>query len=180
MDRREALKVLGSVAALPFFNGPADAALNAAARIHDHVNGAATFRTLNAAQQQLVIAFAERIIPRTDTPGATDVHVAEFIDLILSEWASEEEQREFLAGLADIENLAYRAGGATFVASDEKTTLEVLRILDGMRNDTAGAGKTFGQLKSLTVYGYFTSERVQRDVLKTRMYFTHYDGNAPV
>jgi len=180
MDRREALRVLGSVAALPFFNGPADAALRAAAHAHDDLGETATFRTLNAAQQQLVIALAERIIPRTDTPGATDVHVAEFIDLILSEWASEEEQREFLGGLADIENLSNRAGGATFAASDDKTTLEVLRILDGMRNDTAGAGKAFAQIKSLTVHGYFTSERVQREVLKTRMFFTHYDGNAPV
>jgi hypothetical protein len=180
MDRREALKVLGSVAVLPFFTGPADVALRAAAGVHDRLSDSETFRTLNAAQQQLVIALAERILPRTDTPGATDVRVAEFIDLILTEWASEGEQREFLAGLADIENLSYRAGGATFAASDEKTTLEVLRILDGMRNDSAGAGKAFGQLKSLTVYGYFTSERVQREVLKTRMYFTHYDGNAPV
>ena len=37
----------------------------------------------------------------------------------------------------------------------------------------------FRQLKSLTVYGYFTSKPVQQDILKTQMFFNGYDGNVP-
>ena len=41
---------------------------------------------------------------------------------------------------------------------------------DAGREDKEGAGPTFGRLKQLTVYGYFTSKPVQEDVLKERMY----------
>jgi hypothetical protein len=44
----------------------------------------------------------------------------------------------------------------------------------------AGAGHAFGRIKSLTVFGYFTSQVVQRDVLKTPMAFASYIGCAPV
>jgi len=49
-----------------------------------------------------------------------------------------------------------------------------------MRDAQAGAGRTFGELKRLTVYAYFTSETVQKNVLKTVMWPGRYDGCVPV
>ncbi len=40
----------------------------------------------------------EVIIPKTDTPGATDVNIAQFIDAYLNEVADEKEQDDFKAG----------------------------------------------------------------------------------
>lgn len=40
----------------------------------------------------------EVIIPKTDTPGATDVNIAQFIDAYLDEVAGEQEQKDFKAG----------------------------------------------------------------------------------
>ena len=53
------------------------------------------------------------IIPETDTPGATSVKVPEFIDLILTEWASDDERAAFLAGLSDIDARAWPARSAS-------------------------------------------------------------------
>jgi len=119
------------------------------------------------------------IIPETDTPGATSVKVPEFIDLILTEWASDEEKAAFLAGLADIDVQSAAMGSPRFVDLVEAKRGEFLTGLDAKRPQKAGAGHAFERIKALTVYGYFTSEPVQTNILKTQMFFNGYDGNVP-
>ena len=179
MQRREVVRFLGAALALPFLPSSADAAIELGERLHRRLGGGEVpFRTLNAAQQALVTDIAESIIPQTDTPGATSVQVPQFIDLILTEWASDDERAAFLDGLGDIDARAL-ALGSHFVELSPARKTELLTALDGARGDTVGAGLAFGRLKALTVYGYFTSRAVQVDVLKTRMFFNGYQGNVP-
>ena len=119
------------------------------------------------------------IIPETDTPGATSVRVPEFIDLILTEWANDEERALFLAGLKDIDTRAAALGAPTFVDLPSEKRVALLTALDAARADKVGAGLAFGRLKGLTVYGYFTSKVVDTDILKTQMFFNGYQGNVP-
>jgi hypothetical protein len=98
--------------------------------------------------------------------------VPEFIDLILTEWMSDGERAAFLDGLAAIDAKAFAR-----VSPARKE--ELLTSLDAVRADATGAGHTFGRLKALTVYGYFTSPLVQRDILKMRMFFDGYHGDVP-
>ena len=178
MRRREAVQFLGAALALPFIPRKAEAAIRLAESVHMRL-GDVPFRTLNPDQQALVTTIAEMIIPETDTPGATKVKVPEFIDLILTEWASDDERKNFLAGLADIDARAATMGGQKFVSLPAAARTRLLSELDGKREDKTGAGLAFGRLKSLTVYGYFTSQPVQADILRTQMFFNGYDGNAP-
>jgi hypothetical protein len=180
MRRREVVRFLGAALALPFLPRNAEAAIELGEQLHLRLNGDdVPFRTLNAAQQALVTEIAEIIIPETDTPGATSVKVAEFIDLILTERAHDDEKAAFLAGLADVDTRASALGASRFVdlSADKKT--ELLTALDAAHGDKSGAVLAFGRLKGLTVYGYFTSKPVQQDVLKTRMFFDGYHGNVP-
>lgn len=173
MRRREAIRYLGAALALPFLPRNAEAAIDLGERLHRRLaDEEVPFRTLDASQQALVTALAESIIPETDTPGATSVKVPEFIDLILTEWMSDDERAAFLSGLGEIASKQF-----TTLSPAEKT--ELLTTLDAARHDAAGAGHTFGRLKALTVYGYFTSEPVQRQVLKTQMFFDGYHGDVP-
>ncbi|HZE07421.1 MAG TPA: gluconate 2-dehydrogenase subunit 3 family protein [Gemmatimonadaceae bacterium] len=178
MQRREVVRFLGAALALPFLPRSAEAAIKLGESLHARI-GDVPFRTLTVPQQALVTNIAEMIIPETDTPGATSVRVPEFIDLILSEWASDEEKASFLAGLADIDARASAAGASNFVSLSPAKKTELLTALDAAREDKSGAGFAFGRLKSLTVYGYFTSKTVEQDILKTQMYFNGYDGNVP-
>jgi hypothetical protein len=178
MQRREVVKFLGAALALPFIPRNAEAAIKLGEQVHARI-GDVPFRTLDPAQRALVTNIAELIIPETDTPGATSVKVPEFIDLILSEWASDEEKAAFLAGLADIDKRASTMGAARFVDLTPARKTELLTSLDAARDDKSGAGLAFGRLKGLTVYGYFTSKPVQQDILKTQMFFNGYDGNVP-
>ncbi len=172
--------MIGSLAVVPFIPQGADAAFTDAQTLHQRLQLAdVTFRTLDATQQATVRDMAELILPRTDTPGATDVRVAEFIDLIMTEWASAEERSLFLRELAEIDGRARAQGGVPFVQLPADAKRELMGALDALRKDSAGAGHAFAQIKSLTVYGYFTSERVQKDVLKTRMFFTAFEPDVP-
>ena len=173
MQRREVVRYLGAALALPFLPRSAEAAIQLGERLHLRLaEGEVPFRTLNTAQQALVTDIAEMIIPETDTPGATSVKVPQFIDLILTDWMSDDERAVFLSGLDAID-----ASGFAALSPAQKT--ELLTKLDAARADKSGAGHAFGRLKSLTVYGYFTSKPVQRDILKTQMFFDGYHGNVP-
>ena len=177
MQRREVVRFLGAALALPFLPGTAEAAIALGGQLHLRLAGEdVPFRTLNAGQQALVTDIAELIIPETETPGATSVKVPQFIDVILSDWASDDEKSAFLAGLADIDA---RAGASHFVGLSPARKTELLTALDAARSDRTGASHAFGRLKALTVYGYFTSRPVQQDILKTRMFFDGYHGNLP-
>ena len=173
MHRRQVVRYLGAALALPFLPRNADAAIQLGEELHLRLLGEEVpFRTLNARQQKLVTEIAEFIIPQTDTPGATSVKVPEFIDLILTEWMSDDEKTAFLSGLDEID-----AKGFANLSRDQK--FAQLTTLDKARNNKTGAGHAFGRLKALTVYGYFTSARVERDVLNMQMFFDGYHGNVP-
>jgi hypothetical protein len=178
MRRREVVQFLSAALALPFIPGNAESAIKFAERLHRQL-GDVPFRTLNRDQQALVTTIAEMIIPETDTPGATSVKVPEFIDLILTDWASDDERATFLAGLNDIDARAAGMGPPRFVALPVAQRVEVLRALDAASGDKAGAGLAFARLKALTVYGYFTSRPVEQDILKVQMFFNGYQGNVP-
>ena len=187
MQRREMLKVIGAAAALPFVPARADAAVRLAESVHRRLdseraaNGARyTLRVLSPEQNELVTMVAEMVIPETDTPGATSVHVNEFLDLLLAEWSSDEDRSRFLAGLEDIDHETRATYGKRFVELAEPDRVVTLHALDAMRDARDGAGRAFGELKRLTVYGYFTSEAVQKNVLKTVMWPGRYDGCVSV
>ena len=176
MERREVVRLLGAIAAVPFLPQTTGAAEDLARRVHQAMQaGAARFRTFTPEQQATVSSLADAILPATVTPGALDVRVPEFVDHIVTEWATEPERQSLLAGLAEIDALARQAGGSGVSALAPAQRAELLRTLDGQRNASSGAGYAWAQVKSLTVFGYFTSEIVQRDVLQTRMIFAAFE-----
>jgi len=186
MNRRDLVKYLGAASLLPFLPRSAEAATAIAERL---AKGDVPFRTLNVDQRALVAQLADIIIPRTDTPGALDVKVPEFVDLILTEWATDDERKEFLDGLGDIDKRAAALGvqqqggtqtAAKFVDLPADSRLKLATELDAARYEKGNAaGRAFGRLKHLTVYGYFTSKRVEEEVLHMRMFFDGYHGNVP-
>lgn len=120
VDRRAALRrlsaVLGGIATAPLLSGMLAGCRTPAA------GETYAYQTLSAPQQSQLAALVDQILPATDTPGASDVGVPQFIDKMLSGWYSEEEKADFLAGLAEIDR---RAEGGSFVAlgADAQATL---------------------------------------------------------
>ncbi|MBL8961226.1 MAG: gluconate 2-dehydrogenase subunit 3 family protein [Gemmatimonadetes bacterium] len=180
MDRRSLLQALGATAALAAIPRTAEAADALVRQLHERLAQPRAFRTLSAAQQALVARVADLVIPRTDTPGALDVEVPALIDLLLTEWYDASESRTLLADVDAIDAAARGRGAASFVALAPAAQVALLEALDARRTDTSGAAAGFRELKALTVFGYFTSERVTKDILQVRMVFPRYQGDAPV
>jgi len=61
--------------------------------------------------------------------------------------------------------------------SDQTALLE---SLDGASGPAGSAEDAFATLKDLTVYGYFTSELVMKDVLRHPVIPGRHDGCVPV
>jgi hypothetical protein len=178
MRRREVVQFLGAALALSFIPRDVEAAIKFGEDLHLRL-GEVPFRTLNHDQRALVTTIAEMIIPETDTLGATSAKVPEFIDLIVTDWMSDDERAAFLAGLGDIDARSAAMGTPRFVDLPQAKKVELATTLDAARRDKDGAGLAFARLKGLTVYGYFTSKRVEQEILKVQMFFNGYQGNVP-
>ena len=83
MQRRDALRLLVTGAVLPTLTPEVFAFFREA-----HPAEGYALRTLNPHQNATVVAMIDLVLPATDTPGAKGARVNEFIDLILTEWAT--------------------------------------------------------------------------------------------
>jgi hypothetical protein len=130
-------------------------------------------RTLNSHQDATVKAMAELILPKTDTPGATDVGASAFIDLMLTEWYDERDRTRFLNGLSEVDRHTKDLFDKNFVEATPNRQAEILAWLgekmtaesDAMgtarrqRRGSQGASSSFyPMLRRLTLTAYYTSE----------------------
>jgi hypothetical protein len=170
MQRREALKLLmagGVLPALPtdlfaFFQGA-------------HPASGYALRTLNPHQNDTVVAMIDQILPATDTPGAKAARVNEFIDVILTEWAVEDERQNFLVGLSGVDKQSNELFGKNFVDASPAQQFALLRAMDESvatararrrrhgntipeDRDKQLRGDFFTAFKGITLHGYYTSE----------------------
>jgi gluconate 2-dehydrogenase gamma chain len=133
---------------------------------------------LTTAQGALLSAAAERILPRTDTPGAIDVGVPAFIDRFYGEFMNVGERELLVTAIDQIERAATTAHGASFAGLSAAQQDAVLTSVA-----TAQQGQepsSFGQLRSVVVLGYFTSEQVGKHVLHYDPVPGAYDGCVPI
>lgn len=95
MNRRELLKNLGLGAGF-LVVGPTTFGLLQSCKNEPNYDWQPTF--LSAANGFALKQILEVILPATDTPGANDLNLAQFIDFYMEEVASEERQQRFKAG----------------------------------------------------------------------------------
>jgi len=176
MDRRDLLGIIGGAAtaalARPLTN---DRAIALADAFH-HQTGPPS---LSPSERELIGALADTVLPRTDTPAATDAGVVDFIDKVASSWYDEPERRELTRGLAEIEWRCQDRFGRAFVSLDEGGRAKIVSGIDGKPGEPGSAEQAFSRVKSLTIYGYFTSERVQQNVLKKVIAPGRFSGCVP-
>jgi hypothetical protein len=70
---------------------------------------------LDETQRAIIAEVAELIIPHTDTPGARDLAVPQFIESMLQQAFASEDQQSFVSGLNDFDAAAQQAHGLPFL-----------------------------------------------------------------
>lgn len=191
MHRREMLRVLTAGAVLPTLTPELFAFFRQA-----QPGAGYSLRTLTRGQNDQIVAMIDLIIPATGTPGAKGVRVNEFMDVILTDWATAEERQRFLTGLADVDTRSNRLFGKSFTAASIEQQTDLLLALDDELSaeransletrhdppipDTQLQGSFFGVFKRMTVYGYYTSEVGFTEELKLEIIPGALHGCMPV
>jgi hypothetical protein len=173
MHRREALRILTAGSLLPALTPELFAFYRQA-----QPASAYALRTLDSHQNDTVVAMIDQIIPATETPGAKGARVNEFIDVILTEWANNDERRDFLNGLADVDKQSNALFAKNFSAASPEQQITLVRSMDEAaavaRSRRKEEGRPpfwepegrdnqlkedfFSAFKKLTLHGYYTSE----------------------
>src|SRR5271155_4558496 len=169
MHRRNLFRLLAAGAAMPALNTSALAMFRAS-----QTASTAALRTLDAHQNATVVMMTDVILPQTDTPGAKGAKVNEFIDVILTDWATDAERKRFLAGLANVDERSTTLYGKPLVDCTRAQQESLLRAMDEewareeyipkphttgyQKRDQQLSDSFFGDFKRLTLVGYYTSE----------------------
>ncbi len=146
---------------------------------------AATSFALSTDYKGLVAEIAEIILPKTTTPGAKDVGVGPFVEMMLKDCYKPSQQEHFIKGLDALEEASKKAnGGKNFLESTPEQQTALLKSFEAMSNEEAKKNETakkvvdaetgltketkgkteapptpfFKLMKELTLLGYFTSE----------------------
>lgn len=133
---------------------------------------------LTAAHAAIVGAVADRILPRTDTPGAADVDVPAFIDLLYRGFMTQAERKILADGLTGVDAAAKAAHGGAFATLTPDRQDTVLRAIARAEEGTDQG--FFRLIRSATILGYFTSEPVGRNVLHYDPVPGRYEGCVPI
>jgi hypothetical protein len=121
-----------------------------------------------AASKNLIADLAETIIPKTDTPGAKDAQVEEFIIRMVKECTIKQSQNNFIDGLKNVESFCDSQFGKSFTTCSKEEQIKTLEHFEAEGKPYGGiVGKVekrvmgesfFTLLKRYTVLGFCTSE----------------------
>ena len=192
MHRREMLRLLSATAIGPIVTPDLFVMLRQA-----QPSSSYRLQSLNEHQNETVVAMIDLMIPATDTPGAKAARVNEFIDVILTSWATPAERDKFLTGLAGVDTLSGTLYSKKFAETSAEQQTALLRAVDdavdwahdpNANDDYDGAidydarlrGEFFRVFKTLTFHGYYTSEIGFTQDLKLEIIPGEQHGCAPV
>ncbi|MBS1680169.1 MAG: gluconate 2-dehydrogenase subunit 3 family protein [Bacteroidetes bacterium] len=139
----------------------------------------------NGDQARLVSEVAEIILPKTDTPGAKEVGVPNFIDRMIADCYDEKDQKTFLKGLTAFDEGTKKMYGDRFIYCEpEQQQAYVLQTHQNAVNLAKGDKKAqrpfILKLKELAMLGYFLSEPGATQVLQYNQVPGAYHGCMPL
>jgi hypothetical protein len=172
MERRLALKnlliIAGGTILLP-------SCLNQDKKVSiplNHIN-------VSAEHEALLAEMVETIIPKTDTPGARELGVHQFVLVMIDDCTKKEDQQRFIKELDGVHGLAKKQFNNSFIKSTQQQREELL-----MRMEKKEFGEKvtsfYEHLKRLTIQGYLKSQYVMTNLLKYELVPGRFHGSHPV
>jgi hypothetical protein len=147
-------------------------------------------RTIFVGDAKLKIStLAEMIIPKTDTPGAIEAGVPNFIEMMVADWYSDRERKIFFDGLVALDTFCRGRDRKDFLRCGEAQRIEALRAAEKLAqsyqspispfvpNSTDENTPFFTKIKELTVLGYYTSEVGAKQELAYNPMPMRYEGD---
>ncbi len=150
MDRRTAIRnlaiVIGGAALLP-------------ACTSQHPTVKFKHFDIDFDQQTLVTDIAETIIPKTNTPGATDLNLYAFVMLMVDDCTKKADQQAFLKGMDEFNSVPKKLFGKSFSECSKKEKEAVLLSFEKKGNGySADLLAFYNTVKNYTLFGYTNSK----------------------
>jgi gluconate 2-dehydrogenase gamma chain len=126
-------------------------------------------------QGAIVTEVAEMIIPRTDTPGAKDVGIPEFIDTMLKDVYEKEDQQRYINGIDALEKASEAQFRKAFMKLDSPQRTQLVKQFHDEavereraddEPDRSSRRPFILMTKELTLLGFFTSQVGASQVLQ--------------
>lgn len=124
-------------------------------------------------QEAFMAEVAEIILPRTKSaPGAKDLNIASFMNVIVTEAYEPENQEIFITGISELNNRCIQQNSKGFI---EATTLQRFDLLLELETEMKELELTklpddpphyYQLMKQLTLIGYMTSKPVVTEVMR--------------
>lgn len=172
MNRRELLRLIAASTGTAMIGGAAVSLLSGCA---SQPQTALVFSPENII---FLDEIAETILPRTETPGAKDAKVGEFMKVYVADCYTLEEQAIFHKGLVTFEETCNTAYSRSFLKLERTEREAFINKLDGEARASVAAGNVhyFTMIKQLTLFGFFTSEPGGTQVLRHAPIPGRFDG----
>lgn len=117
----------------------------------------AALTPLSPGHKALLTAIADRIIPPTDTPGAAQAGVGDFIEMMFQHFYVPEERQRLIKAVDQFDADAVRSHGKRFGALTPEVKDRLLQDwTEGKLKDVDPL--RFEEVKQLTLSGYYSSE----------------------
>jgi gluconate 2-dehydrogenase gamma chain len=183
MDRREAIKrtawIMGGIVSAPAIMG-----VLKGCTAKPSIDWKPQF--VSQDQAGIISEVAEIIIPKTNTPGAKEAGVPEFIDIMLKDVYSKEDQDRFLEELKSFDEEAKKTYDDSFAELDEEQRKEFVfkkheEAINAEKSENKPEKRPFIlMMKELTMLGFFTSEIGATQVLQYDPVPGAYKGCIPL
>ena len=145
----------------------------------------------NSEQASTVSAITEIILPRTDTPGALDLKVDMFVDLMCKKALSQEDQQHILDGYDRFVKTTQDMFEKDFTSLNEKNQAQVVDKVASETNkfNLSIWGSTIGtqppidflrRIKQFSLLGYYSSDEIGKNVLNYDPIPGEFNGCIPV
>ncbi len=130
-------------------------------------------------QDELLTVISETIIPKTSSPGASDLAVNEYCIKMIDDCLSVKDQEKWLKGLTQFTELTKKNNKGEFTAMDSADRIKFLTELDES-NAEDDINFFFKTMKRFTLRGYTTAEYFLTNVQGYKMLPGKYKGCVSV
>jgi hypothetical protein len=131
--------------------------------------------------EMLLADITETILPATDTPGAKDLKLPQFVLKMVDDCSGTEEQRSFEEGLSGFDAYTKEHAGDAYsnLSVDDRKKVLLDIEMQATQKDSmplTSIEKFYQTTKSLTILGYLSAEPVMTNLTYYKMVPGRFDG----
>lgn len=141
--------------------------------------------SFSSTQLTLLDEIVETIIPTTDTPGAKAAQVGKFMEIMVADCYTVEEQKVFTEGLMAIDPYSRKIAAKDFMGATPEERISILTSLEkeakqyNQKKKEGAPVHYYTMMKQLTLWGFFTSETGMTETLRHNPVPGKFQGDVP-